>query len=170
MSDDQSAKNDTATETDAAAKPATETAADKGNTGRRFWKGFNKTAKTVLIGAAVFAGLVILAVAAPKVLLIGARLLLPLVVLGAAVTGAVALGNRLFSSKKESASQEKIDESRIQSIRSAGPDNSPKLSTSPKDGFNATGAKNDDADSSNENKAAPQNGNTTQTAQNRLKK
>lgn len=169
MSDENSTKTEPVTETEAAA--ATENAAAEKNAGsRRFWKGFNKTAKTVLIGAAAFAGLVILAVAAPKVLLIGARLLLPLLVLGAAVTGAVALGNRLFGSKKEDAAQEKSTESLIQSIRPAAPDNSPKLSVSQKDGFNATGAKNDNADSSNKNKAAPQNGNTTPTAPNRLKK
>ena len=165
MSDENSVKNDTAAKTENTADKG----ADKSATGRRFWKGFNKTAKTVLIGTAVVAGLAILAVAAPKVLLIGARLLLPLVVLGAAVTGAVALGRSLFSSKKNDAAQEKSKESLIQSIRPTTPDNSPKLSTSPKDGFNATGAKNDNAGSSNENKAALQN-NAAQTAKNKLKK
>jgi len=164
MSDDQSAKTETetATATEAAATAQTENAADKKATGRRFWKGFNKTAKTVLIGAAVFAGLVILAVAAPKVLLIGARLLLPLAVLGAAVTGAVALGNKLFASKKEDAAQEKSTESLIQSIRPAGPDNSPKPSISQKDGFNATGAKNDGDKSMANPDQQPANRNTAQ--------
>lgn len=154
MSDESNVKNDKAA-TDTAAE--TENAADKGATGRRFWKGFNKTAKTVLIGTAIFAGLVVLAVAAPKILLIGARLLLPLVVLGAAVTGAVALGNRLFSSKKNDAAQKKSKESLIQSIRPTAPDKSPKPSVNHKDGFNATGAKNDNADSTNKNTTAPQN-------------
>lgn len=136
MSDENTVKETDKTDT----KPAMENNAGKENGGRRFWKGFNKTAKTVLLGTAAVIGLAALVVVAPKVLLIGARLLLPLLVLGAAATGVVTIGRALFSGKNKQAQDTKIDDSRIQSTRPA-PDQSPKPTTSPKNGFN-TGAAN----------------------------
>jgi len=135
MSDDSTAKN-----TAENVSPKTEDS--NKTTGRRFWKGFNKTAKTVLLGAAAAIGLVALIVVAPKVLLIGPRLLLPLLILGAAATGVVTIGRALFSGKRGQAQDTKIDDSLIQSTRPA-PDQSPKPSVSPKNGFNV-GAQNDD--------------------------
>ncbi|TNE32219.1 MAG: hypothetical protein EP349_02240 [Alphaproteobacteria bacterium] len=165
MSDNNAVKNTEQTATE----PATENNAGKESGGRRFWKTFNKTTKTVLLGAAAVIGLAALVVVAPKVLLIGARLLLPLLVLGAAATGVVTIGRALFSGKGKQAQDAKIDESRIQSTRPA-PDQSPKPSVSPKNGFNA-GAQND-ADQTvtaaeNNNEQQPT---TRKTAQSTLKK
>ncbi|MBL1146978.1 MAG: hypothetical protein HND56_10755 [Pseudomonadota bacterium] len=171
MSDDSTVKNTdkTVTEPVTAPQDAAENTVGKESGGRRFWKGFNKTTKNILLGTLAVIGVAALVVVAPKVLLIGARLLLPLLVLGAAATGVVTIGRALFSNKNKPAQDVKIDDSRIQSTRSA-PDQSPKPSVSPKNGFNA-GAQNDaeqtvtTAENNNEKQPAAR-----KTVQNKLQK
>lgn len=171
MSDKNDAANTEKTVTEPATdqQAVTDSKAGKESGTRRFWKTFNKTTQTVLLGAVAAIALATLVVIAPKVLLIGARLLLPLLVLGAAATGVVTIGRALFANKNKPAQETKIDDSRIQSTRPA-PDQSPKPSVSPKNGFNA-GAQNDAdqtvAAAKNDNEKQPA---TRKTAPNKLQK
>jgi len=169
MSDNNTAKS---TDENVSAQPdaqAEKVAKTEKETGRRFWNGFNKTVKTVLLGTAAVIGLAALVVLAPKVLLISARLLLPLLILGAAATGLVTIGRSLFSGKRGQAQDVKIDNSRVQSTRPA-PDQSPKPSVSPQNGFNIR-AQNDGADTVtkpvNDAEQQPANRKTAQNTQRR---